>query len=147
MSKTTLYIFLALTSAALYALTHFTINSSSPSEPTGLYRPTHEPLKRGALVLLKMPLKTIAALPGDQVDMTPTGIEINGKPQPNTTPAPNLPHCPFGSFVVRKKGQRIVRNPKTGREVPISPRRVMVFKPSAILKQRINSLAEGKLST
>jgi integration host factor subunit alpha len=44
----------------------------------------------------------------------------------------------FGSFVVRKKGQRIGRNPKTGKEVPISPRRVMVFKPSAILKQRIN---------
>src|SRR6202165_2968459 len=45
----------------------------------------------------------------------------------------------FGSFVVRKKGQRIGRNPKTGKEVPISPRRVMVFKPSAILKQRINT--------
>ena len=45
----------------------------------------------------------------------------------------------FGSFMVRKKGQRIGRNPKTGTEVPISPRRVMVFKPSAILKQRINS--------
>jgi integration host factor subunit alpha len=44
----------------------------------------------------------------------------------------------FGSFVVRKKGQRIGRNPKTGKEVPISPRRVMVFKPSAILKVRIN---------
>jgi integration host factor subunit alpha len=44
----------------------------------------------------------------------------------------------FGSFVVRKKGQRIGRNPKTGTEVPISPRRVMVFKPSAILKRRIN---------
>jgi len=43
------------------------------------------------------------------------------------------------SFVVRKKGQRIGRNPKTGKEVPISPRRVMVFKPSAILKQRINN--------
>ena len=42
------------------------------------------------------------------------------------------------SFMVRKKGQRIGRNPKTGTEVPISPRRVMVFKPSAILKQRIN---------
>ena len=34
----------------------------------------------------------------------------------------------FGSFMVRKKGQRIGRNPKTGTEVPISPRRVMVFK-------------------
>ena len=44
----------------------------------------------------------------------------------------------FGSFAVRQKGQRIGRNPKTGTEVPISPRRVMVFKPSAILKQRIN---------
>jgi integration host factor subunit alpha len=40
---------------------------------------------------------------------------------------------------VRKKGQRVGRNPKTGTEVPISPRRVMVFKPSAILKQRINN--------
>src|SRR5262249_12009311 len=44
-----------------------------------------------------------------------------------------------GPFVVRKKGQIIGRNPKPGKEVPISPRRVMVFKPSAILKQRINA--------
>ena len=44
----------------------------------------------------------------------------------------------FGSFVVRQKRDRVGRNPKTGTEVPISPRRVMVFKPSAILKQRIN---------
>jgi integration host factor subunit alpha len=53
----------------------------------------------------------------------------------------------FGSFMVRKKGERIGRNPKTGTEVPISPRRVMVFKPSAILKQRINGAANGKDST
>ena len=39
--------------------------------------------------------------------------------------------------------QRIGRNPKTGTEVPISPRRVMVFKPSGILKQRINSGPDG----
>jgi integration host factor subunit alpha len=45
----------------------------------------------------------------------------------------------FGSFIVRKKGERIGRNPKTGQEVPISPRRVMVFKPSNVLKQRINA--------
>src|SRR5262249_26773418 len=45
----------------------------------------------------------------------------------------------FGSFVVRKKSQRIGRNPKTDNEVPITPRRVMVCKHSAILKQRINS--------
>ena len=44
----------------------------------------------------------------------------------------------FGLFVVRKKGQRMGRNPKTGEEAPISPRRVITFKPSAILKQRIN---------
>ncbi len=44
----------------------------------------------------------------------------------------------FGSFVVRSKGERIGRNPKTGVEVPITPRRVMVFKPSNILKARIN---------
>ncbi|MDD7908399.1 MULTISPECIES: integration host factor subunit alpha [Pseudovibrio] len=51
----------------------------------------------------------------------------------------------FGSFVVRSKGERIGRNPKTGEEVPISPRRVMVFKPSNVLKQRINdALVEGE---
>ncbi len=44
----------------------------------------------------------------------------------------------FGSFVVRSKGKRMGRNPKTGEEVPIEPRRVMVFKPSNVLKQRIN---------
>lgn len=47
----------------------------------------------------------------------------------------------FGSFVVRSKNQRIGRNPKTGVEVPILPRRVMVFKPSNVLKARINGLA------
>lgn len=46
----------------------------------------------------------------------------------------------FGSFVVRDKGQRVGRNPKTGVEVPIDPRRVMVFKPSNVLKARINGL-------
>ncbi|APF37308.1 integration host factor subunit alpha [Chelatococcus daeguensis] len=44
----------------------------------------------------------------------------------------------FGSFVVRDKGQRVGRNPKTGVEVPIEPRRVMVFKPSNVLRARIN---------
>jgi integration host factor subunit alpha len=46
----------------------------------------------------------------------------------------------FGSFLVRAKGERIGRNPKTGEEVPISPRRVMVFKPSNVLKQKINEV-------
>jgi integration host factor subunit alpha len=44
----------------------------------------------------------------------------------------------FGSFQVRQKGQRVGRNPKTGEEVPILPRRVLVFRASHVLKQRIN---------
>ncbi len=44
----------------------------------------------------------------------------------------------FGTFSVRAKSQRVGRNPKTGEEVPILPRRVLVFKPSNVLKQRIN---------
>ena len=44
----------------------------------------------------------------------------------------------FGNFVVRAKKQRVGRNPKTGVEVPIEPRRVMVFKPSNIMKARVN---------
>ena len=48
----------------------------------------------------------------------------------------------FGTFSVRSKGARIGRNPKTGEEVPIEPRRVLVFKPSAVLKSRVNGSAE-----
>ncbi|MAM67435.1 MAG: integration host factor subunit alpha, partial [Rhodospirillaceae bacterium] len=45
----------------------------------------------------------------------------------------------FGSFSVRQKGQRIGRNPKTGEEVPILPRKVLVFRASNVLKSLINS--------
>jgi integration host factor subunit alpha len=45
----------------------------------------------------------------------------------------------FGSFSIRRKGRRIGRNPKTGEEVPITPRRVLVFRPSNIMKERINA--------
>ena len=44
----------------------------------------------------------------------------------------------FGSFTVRDKGQRVGRNPKTGQEVPILPRRVLVFRASNVLKSLIN---------
>jgi integration host factor subunit alpha len=44
----------------------------------------------------------------------------------------------FGSFAVRQKGRRIGRNPKTGQEVPINPRRVLVFRASHALKDQIN---------
>jgi integration host factor subunit alpha len=44
----------------------------------------------------------------------------------------------FGTFQVRQKSQRVGRNPKTGDEVPIAPRRVLVFRPSHVLKAQIN---------
>ncbi|MFN3701710.1 MAG: integration host factor subunit alpha [Alphaproteobacteria bacterium] len=44
----------------------------------------------------------------------------------------------FGSFAIKTKSERIGRNPKTGVEVPISPRKVLVFKASHVLKDRIN---------
>ncbi len=50
----------------------------------------------------------------------------------------------FGSFIVRPKGERVGRNPKTGEEVPISPRRVLVFKASNVLKQKINDALTGR---
>jgi len=43
----------------------------------------------------------------------------------------------FGTFVLRDKRQRIGRNPKTGVEVPITPRRVMTFRASQLLKEKI----------
>jgi integration host factor subunit alpha len=45
----------------------------------------------------------------------------------------------FGSFSVRQKGRRVGRNPKTGQEVPILPRKVLVFRASNVLKSRVNS--------
>ena len=43
----------------------------------------------------------------------------------------------FGTFILRDKGQRVGRNPKTGIEVPIAPRRVMTFRASQIMRERI----------
>jgi integration host factor subunit alpha len=53
----------------------------------------------------------------------------------------------FGSFAVRRKGQRVGRNPKTGQEVPISPRRVLVFRASHALKDHINGALTGPATT
>ena len=51
----------------------------------------------------------------------------------------------FGNFMVRSKGERVGRNPKTGVEVPIKQRRVMLFKPSSVLKAYMNGEAvEGE---
>lgn len=49
----------------------------------------------------------------------------------------------FGSFSVKEKGERIGRNPKTGVEVPISPRKVLVFRASHVLKERINKATQA----
>lgn len=50
----------------------------------------------------------------------------------------NVKISSFGSFSVRQKGKRIGRNPKTGEEVPILPRKVLVFRASHVLKDEIN---------
>ena len=49
----------------------------------------------------------------------------------------------FGTFSLRDKNERIGRNPKTGEEVPITPRRVLVFKPSQVMKDRVNAALTG----
>lgn len=49
----------------------------------------------------------------------------------------------FGTFGVRSKAERLGRNPKTGEEVPISPRRVLSFRPSHLMKERVS---RGNLS-
>ncbi len=43
----------------------------------------------------------------------------------------------FGTFSIREKGQRVGRNPKTGEEVPIRPRKVLAFRPSHLMKERV----------
>ena len=50
----------------------------------------------------------------------------------------------FGTFMVRQKGERIGRNPKTGEEVPITPRRVVTFRASHVLKDQINNSLAGR---
>jgi integration host factor subunit alpha len=50
----------------------------------------------------------------------------------------------FGSFGIRQKSERVGRNPKTGKEVPITPRRVLVFRPSNVMKELINAGVKRK---
>jgi integration host factor subunit alpha len=56
----------------------------------------------------------------------------------------NVKISSFGSFFVRAKGKRIGRNPKTGEEVPINPRKVLVFRASHVLKDRVNAGTGGQ---
>jgi integration host factor subunit alpha len=50
----------------------------------------------------------------------------------------------FGNFVVRAKRQRVGRNPKTGEEVPITPRRVVTFRPSQMLREFVEKTARTR---
>jgi integration host factor subunit alpha len=50
----------------------------------------------------------------------------------------------FGNFNVRAKRQRIGRNPKTGEEVPITPRRVVTFRPSQMLREFVEKGGRGR---
>ncbi|MAH06138.1 MAG: integration host factor subunit alpha [Pseudomonadota bacterium] len=50
----------------------------------------------------------------------------------------NVKISSFGSFTLRDKKERVGRNPKTGEEVPITPRRVLIFRASHILKEKMN---------
>jgi integration host factor subunit alpha len=58
----------------------------------------------------------------------------------------NVKISSFGTFVVRSKGGRIGRNPKTGQEVPIEPRRVLTFRPSQILRDEVNGAPKTKVA-
>lgn len=49
----------------------------------------------------------------------------------------------FGTFSIRDKTARVGRNPKTGDEVPISPRRVLTFRPSHLMKDRVAAGSKG----
>ncbi len=49
----------------------------------------------------------------------------------------NVKISSFGTFSVRDKNERVGRNPKTGEEVPITPRRVLTFRPSHLMKERV----------
>ena len=50
----------------------------------------------------------------------------------------------FGTFSVRNKNERIGRNPKTGEEVPITPRRGLTFRPSQMLRDRVSGAGIGR---
>ena len=53
----------------------------------------------------------------------------------------NIKISGFGTFVLRDKGERVGRNPKTGVEVPIAPRRVLTFRASQMMRDRIVAAA------
>jgi signal peptidase I len=99
MTRIAVYGSLALTIAALYLLTHFTLNATA-SEPIGLYRISSKSLTRNALVLLKDPLKRLVGLPGDEIRMAPEGVYVNDQliPKSAVPPGSPYPHYAYGTF-------------------------------------------------
>ena len=105
-SRTLMLLFAVLILCAVLGLAC----NNSASAPRGLYRITHRSLERGEFVILKMPLKRIAAVAGDTVRVTPEGSYINGKLWagsgiPRDVLASHwLEHYPFGTYTL-KPGQ------------------------------------------
>lgn len=71
----------------------------------------------------------------ESLDMVEAILDKMGK---SLEKGENVKISGFGSFVLRDKRERVGRNPKTGVEVPISPRRVMTFRASQLLKERVS---------
>ncbi|HEX4211550.1 MAG TPA: S26 family signal peptidase [Candidatus Binataceae bacterium] len=98
--------FVLVTPFMLFAVLGLACNNS-PSAPRGLYRLTHSSLQRGTFVVLKMPLKRIAAMAGDTVQVTAEGSYINGKLWPGSAipddvlTGHRLEHYPFGTYTLR----------------------------------------------
>jgi len=80
---------------ALWGSTLFIWNISNSAAPEGLYYLTHQPLKRGSLVLLRNPLKEAVGLPGDTVTFAPAGVSVNGMLLPNSQVPLRSPYKPF----------------------------------------------------
>ncbi len=93
---------LSLLAVTLFSILGFEGNLSR-SEPRGIYQLTHALPRRGSYVVLKMPLKQIAGLPGDTVRVTPQGSYINGVlwPYSGIPDPPLITHYPFGTYRLR----------------------------------------------
>jgi type IV secretory pathway protease TraF len=86
----------------LASMAMFTRNVSDSAAPVGWYRVHWDaPVKKGDLVLLRMPIKQVWARAGDHVTFTPQGVYVRGKLLPNSAPEPGIARvCPYGNYTV-----------------------------------------------
>ena len=82
-----------------------TVNVSDSATPVGLYRVkvvelNKLKLRESDLVILRMPIKRIAALPGQHVRFSSEGLYVEGKLLPNSAPEKGIAHTPFGNYIV-----------------------------------------------